>query len=125
MNDGGTPTATESVSNAALFALFRRRRRRTAVAVLASVDGAVTLNELTRAVVRRERDGSIADVSGDRLTQVSVTLHHNHLPRLDDAGVVEYDPDRRRVRPAADLDRAASALAAVREALESPPEQTE
>lgn len=29
--------------------------------------------------------------------QTEIQLHHTHLPLLDDAGVIEYDPSERRV----------------------------
>jgi predicted transcriptional regulator len=38
-------------------------------------------------------------------TNVAVALRHTHLPRLADAGVVDYDPDSGRVAPAAAADR--------------------
>jgi len=28
---------------------------------------------------------------------VEITLHHTHLPKMDDLGVVSYDPDRHQV----------------------------
>jgi hypothetical protein len=29
--------------------------------------------------------------------RVKISLHHNHLPKMADLGVVEYDPDATRI----------------------------
>ncbi|WP_433634748.1 DUF7344 domain-containing protein [Halomicrococcus sp. NG-SE-24] len=34
----------------------------------------------------------------DRFDQACLSLHHNHLPRLDDAGLITYDPESNTVR---------------------------
>ncbi|NEU57136.1 hypothetical protein [Halorussus sp. MSC15.2] len=36
-------------------------------------------------------------VTADRRERTATMLHHNHLPRLEDADVVEYDPAESRV----------------------------
>ncbi|WP_435181695.1 DUF7344 domain-containing protein [Halorussus sp. AFM4] len=43
------------------------------------------------------REGSGPDRERHR-RRVAVTLHHNHLPRLDAAAVLDYDPRSRTVR---------------------------
>lgn len=63
----------------------------------------VTLEELTRAVADAERvaDGATVAEIDDRC--IATTLHHVHLPKLDEAGVLEYDPDRRTARAGSGL----------------------
>jgi hypothetical protein len=34
----------------------------------------------------------------DATEMVGAILHHVHLPKLDQAGVLQYDPDQKRVR---------------------------
>ena len=88
---GGWTVTTANLSSAALFDLLADRRRRFALAYLAdAADGAVTFEALAEAVAARECEGS-GVVPDDRRTDVEVSLHHNHLPRLADAGLVEYD----------------------------------
>lgn len=50
----------------------------------------VPLDELTAAVEDRTAD------AGDR-TRIAISLHHTHLPMLDDAGLVDYDADTNRI----------------------------
>lgn len=66
-------------------------RRRLVCHVLADGGGPTPFDDLIDAVVARERptDGS---PSADRET-VAVDLRHVQLPKLADAGIVEYDVD--------------------------------
>ncbi|WP_313693253.1 DUF7344 domain-containing protein [Halorarum halobium] len=80
-------------------------RRRDVVGILREGEGDRALDGLARDVVLREggcderstADGSDAAPPADAVSSAALTLHHSHLPKLDDAGVVEYDPDERRV----------------------------
>lgn len=63
-------------------------RRRAALDALAEMGTPTTVEELTCAVaarVARDTDGT-----PDRRT-VLLTLHHAHLPLLDQVGIVDYD----------------------------------
>lgn len=65
-------------------------QRRDIVAYLSGADGPVGLGELAR-----ELDD--AAVGGPPSKRLLVRLHHVQLPKLDDAGLVEYAPPKRRV----------------------------
>lgn len=69
-------------------ALADRRRR----LVLSVVTGETSIDPqtLARAVAEHERNLDGADVSA---TEVRSSLHHEHLPALDEAGLLEYDRD--------------------------------
>jgi DNA-binding transcriptional ArsR family regulator len=84
------------------FALLAHRRRRRTLRYLAGRVGAVPLTELADYLARSE-----ADPSPNRTERMRVSLRHNHLPRLESAGVVTVDADRETVR----LDAAAAGLA--------------
>ncbi len=63
--------------------------RRAALVVLAETDDPVDLSTLA-AEIRRLADADPGIDSGDSLP---LALHHVHLPRLEAAGFVRYDPD--------------------------------
>lgn len=79
----------------AVFDLLSNHRRRHALSYLAGRDEAVTLDELARELARRE--GTVHEAA---CQQVMTALHHTHLPKLADAGFLEYDERSRTVVPA-------------------------
>lgn len=78
-------------------ALLATEQRRHAVAVLSSESGPISLETLAEAVAERGTDGG-----NDRLSAVAertaIDLHHVALPYLQEAGLVEYDPDANRIQ---------------------------
>ena len=91
--------AAASLTTDQVFELLADARRRNAVAALREVDGGTTLGELAETTAARVDDVGRAAVTTDRRERIAVSLHHCHLPKLADAGVVEYDPDESRVVP--------------------------
>ncbi|WP_276278901.1 DUF7344 domain-containing protein [Halorussus caseinilyticus] len=69
------------------FDLLSNEHRRLVVAALDET-GPVSRRQLTTELLARLETGD-----SDRTTrrQLRIALHHNHLPRLADAGVVKYD----------------------------------
>lgn len=78
------------------FRLLAADRRRLTLDVLEGNTSPVDLDELAAGIAARE-DGIGACESA--VERVAVDLHHVHLPKMDDVGVVEYDPAARRVEP--------------------------
>ena len=77
--------------------LFSDRRRRLAFAVVQERSGSISASALATEVATREYDELQETVPGRIHRQVLVSLVHCHLPKLDEAGVIEYDADERRV----------------------------
>jgi allophanate hydrolase subunit 2 len=69
--------------------------RRAVLAVLAQDASTMTLTDLAAEIAAAGTDAT-GDV--DRQT-LAVCLHHNHLPRLAAAGLLEYDSKEKSVRP--------------------------
>lgn len=86
-------------TEASLRALTRPVRRQV---VLAMTSGSTSVQQLCA-----ELDGSCA-TAADSGESLAIQLHHVHLPLLDDAHIVDYDADRRTVRPGTHLDAALS-----------------
>ncbi|QRV14468.1 DUF7344 domain-containing protein [Haloterrigena salifodinae] len=91
--------------------LSNRRRRYTLYHLYDQPDGVATMDELTDAVVthqylesnadRETDDRTDADADGaleGRRQQVRMDLQHTHLPKLEDAGVLEHDHRSEMVR---------------------------
>lgn len=74
--------------------LLSHTYRRALLARLESADATLPLADAAEAVVRRSDTRSIDEISADETERVSLALHHSHIPKLADEGVVAYDRDR-------------------------------
>jgi DNA-binding transcriptional ArsR family regulator len=99
-----------------LFDILRNARRRHVVELLDESGGEAEFRDLTDAVARRETGNP---VSYDARKRVYVSLRQSHLPRLAEAGVVEYDRDRGTVRATPLFDTVVRPLEAVTERLDT------
>lgn len=94
----------EALSKQSLFEVLSARRRRQALRRLFERDGAASLRELSEELAAAENDVSPAEVTYKQRTRVYTALRQNHLPKLDDEGIVEFDvrSGDTTLRPAAD-----------------------
>lgn len=83
---GGESAITPQLD--ATLDLLKNHRRRYVLYYLRDQEGTVMLEELADQVATWESDDGLLDEE-----RVRADLHHSQLPRLDDAGVVTYDPD--------------------------------
>lgn len=97
-----TPNGSTADPDVLLEALADRRRR-AVVRYLLTSDGPAALSSVVDVVVR---------AVDETPEYARVGLVHTHLPELDDAGVVAYDPDRGRVAAGVYLGAGATLLAA-------------
>ncbi|MFT4921224.1 MAG: hypothetical protein ACI8XM_000420 [Haloarculaceae archaeon] len=79
------------------YYLLSNERRRQALTLLWGHPDGVTLRELSEAIATAETGTDPAPRSVRQ--SVYNALHQAHLPKLDEFGLVEYDPDRKIVRP--------------------------
>lgn len=84
-----------------VFGLLANRRRRYVLYYLADEDEetVVRVEEVAAQIASWEREWN-ATASEDAAARrtVRIDLHHNHLPRLDDAGLIEYDARTETIR---------------------------
>jgi hypothetical protein len=59
--------------------------------------------QLAREIVAIEENVSLEQATGDTYRSVYTALIQTHLPKLDDLGAVEFDEDRKIVRPDTNL----------------------
>lgn len=69
--------------------LLSSERRRTLLDVLAGQSTPIDVDTLASAIAEEERDRGTQDPSS--MDQIAVVLHHNHLPKLEEVDVVDYD----------------------------------
>ncbi|NKE37607.1 ArsR family transcriptional regulator [Natronococcus sp. JC468] len=82
------------LSKDVIFELLKNRRRREVLTYLLEADETVTLGELAEQIAAWENDTDVNALSSDQRKRVYVALYQTHLPKMDDAGIVEYDQDR-------------------------------
>ena len=78
-----------------LHRLLSSERRRILLDVLGERPTPVDVEELALAIA--EREGGTDSARSDDVERITISLHHHHLPRLADGGVVEYSPASNRV----------------------------
>lgn len=86
--EASLPTRTQ------LYGLLSSDTRRHLLDILADTPSQRDLRELARAVVDRL---DIEDSFDDAAHTVAIELHHNHLPRLENAGLIRYNYDSSRI----------------------------
>ena len=74
-----------------ILTLLSDRYRRHALACLDGLPAPVSIEGLTDQVAGREFQQPPDNVSMIKRTQIATALHHTHLPKLEEAGIIEYD----------------------------------
>lgn len=90
-------TDSESISEDDIFEVLYNRRRRQVITYLQECGGTATASELAEHIAAEENGVNVAQLSSSERKRVYVSLYQNHLPVMDDANVIEYDPNRKRV----------------------------
>ena len=91
----GVRAGTDGLARSDHHRLLASERRRLVLDVLQGRTTTVELGELAAGIVARE-DGADA-VDDATVEYVSVSLHHAHLPAMDELGILTYDSAARRV----------------------------
>ncbi|ELY93217.1 hypothetical protein C482_19646 [Natrialba chahannaoensis JCM 10990] len=89
----------EAVDSA--FDLLASERRRQFLTVMMTHEEAITLPDVAEEVAVRETGEPVTELSAQCVANVYISLYHDHLPRLVDAGLITYDQERDLVQPAA------------------------
>lgn len=77
-----------------IYHLLQTKRRRDVLRYLRDAEGRVQLRELAEQVAAWENDTTVREVSSNERKSVYSALHQTHLPKLQAAGVLRYDPER-------------------------------
>ncbi|MCO8253267.1 hypothetical protein NKF26_05535 [Haladaptatus sp. AB618] len=92
----GRSNETTNPSSSELFAILEHRLRRIVLGYLSVHEPPVSLAELVTVIAEDE-----SVLATDR-RQLTIELHHNHLPRLSDCGLISYDAETNTVERAFD-----------------------
>ena len=97
-----TPHLLRTVDQAvwsALATVYRDRRRGRVLTLLAKFGPTLTVSSLASALVESQAESAGRSAGHDSETKrdVEISLHHVHLPILDEAGLLDYDHDNRTV----------------------------
>lgn len=91
---GDIPDGTDVLSKDRIFQLLSVQRRRDVLEYLHEVEPETTLGTLAEHVAAKENEIDVQDLSAAQRKRVYVGLYQSHLPKLDDANVIDYDQDR-------------------------------
>lgn len=84
-------TGTDSLGRAAVFEILRNERRRYAFHYLRQRDEPVSLASLSEQVAAWENDTDVEALDPDARQRVYVSLLQSHLPKMDEANIVNFD----------------------------------
>lgn len=77
-----------------LLSVLAHRRRRLVLSLASRCETPITRDELATAMIAREREMGLENGSESEATdRLATKLYHQHLPKLEDAGLVAYDHD--------------------------------
>jgi hypothetical protein len=86
-----TPLEEYQLSKDEVFNLLRNSRRRAALQYLLERECKATRSELAEHIAAVENGVTAAELNSAQRKRVYVSLYQNHLPKMDEYGVVTYD----------------------------------
>jgi hypothetical protein len=86
------------------FEVLKTRRRRLVLEYLRDTEETVTIGELAEHIAAIENDTTVKQLNAQQRKRVYVGLYQCHLPKMDDAGVVDFDQNRGRIEPGDNVD---------------------
>lgn len=94
------------LSTDTLFELLKNRRRRDAIDYLTANDGRATLSDMAERIAGWENDLPVEHINSKQRKRVYISLYQCHLPKMDRAGIIDFDKNRGTI----ELNRGASQL---------------
>jgi hypothetical protein len=110
MRDG--PARERHISERTLFDALADAQRRAIVTAIAEREEPMSRSSLEERVAETVYEARLDDLADDERRRFRLRMHHLHLPKLDAAGVLRYDPVAQIVEPS-DLFAAGDGIAAV------------
>ncbi|WP_202614586.1 DUF7344 domain-containing protein [Halostella litorea] len=98
--DDGQPDVSESepeLSLDVMFEILKNERRRFVLKYFEDHEGPVALGDLAEHVAAKENGKPERELTSGERKRVYVGLYQCHLPKMDDAGIVEFNRNRGRI----------------------------
>lgn len=108
---GSGGMSTDQIDFDTTLELSSAVQRRIILAVFAQEQRPLTSRDLAQAVLTHHSQGE--EEADEVFRRLLVSLHHIHLPKLEDAGIIEYDQRRRKANPAKWFDQLWPSLSAI------------
>jgi hypothetical protein len=77
-----------------LFELLKNQRRRDALAFLKATDGRTTLSDMAEHIAAKENDVPVEAINSKQRKRVYIGLYQCHLPKMADAGIIDFEKNR-------------------------------
>lgn len=90
--------ASDKLSPDLVFEILSNTRRRMVLRYLRRYDGLVSVEELVSEIAALQNGVDVEDLTQQQRKRVYVSLYQTHLPKLEEAGLIEYDDDAGEVR---------------------------
>lgn len=84
-----------------VYSALSNERRRQVLSVLIREPAPIDTETLARQVTVQEACDNSKMVTEESITQVHISLHHNHLPKLADLDLIAYDHEKKTVEEVA------------------------
>lgn len=88
-----------------IFGLLSVARRRDVLTYVDENGGETTLSEVAEYIAAKENDIAVSQLTSTQRKRVYIGLYHCHLPKLDDANVIEYNQARGTIELRAEADQ--------------------
>lgn len=91
--DAGSP----EISPDLVFDILSSQRRRMVLFYLRQLDGMAQVNEIAKEIASMENDLPVEELTRQQKKRVYVSLYQTHLPKLAQAGIIDYDREEGQV----------------------------
>ena len=94
---GQAPADPDALPLDVVFDILKNSRRRLVIHYLIEEEPETTLSDLAEHIAALENEKTVQALSSDERKRVYVCLYQCHLPKMDDAGIIDFESDRGRV----------------------------
>jgi len=98
MNAGKTKRRVPTSPDAVLSALADEHRRAVLQSLNRSKDQALTFDVLVNQVADLICNEDVERTTDDHRKRIRISLHHNHLPKLEECRLIDYDTETTQVQ---------------------------